>query len=171
MPYANLGKRFLAFLLDIVVWFVLASIIYALLSLLFPVLFTGGVTNDSSQVATEVASTSQAVSEELTGLVLLITGWLYYSITHSSSRQATLGKRAFGLTVTDLSGQKISFGRATGRYFSYIFFTSLFLSDFLPVPFTEKSQALHDLITGTLVLEKRRPSGSNDETIEQTISQ
>ncbi|MEG4917541.1 RDD family protein [Microcoleus sp. B7-D4] len=139
MQYANIGKRFFAFLFDLIIWFVLAVIVYALLSLLFPVLFT---------------SVTTAVSNELGFLVLIIVGWIYYSISHSSPRKATLGKRAFGLTVSDLNENKISFARATARYFAFVFFTGLVLVDFLPVPLTETSQALHDLITGTLVVEK-----------------
>ncbi len=64
----------------------------------------------------------------------------------------TIGKRALGIVVTDLTGGRISFGRATGRYFAF------FLSDitlglgYLIQPFTRKRQALHDLIAGTLVV-------------------
>lgn len=139
MQYANIGKRSLAFFLDLIIWFVLAVIVYALLSLFFPVLFTG--------VTTEA-------SNELGSFIFIIVGWIYYSLSHSSPRKATLGKRAFGLTVSDLNENKISFGRATARYFAFVFFTGLVLVDFLPVPLTETSQALHDLITGTLVVEK-----------------
>jgi uncharacterized RDD family membrane protein YckC len=73
----------------------------------------------------------------------------------SSSYQGTLGKMALGLTVTDLEGRQISFGRATGRYFSKI------ITGFIPLGigyamagFTEKKQALHDIIAGCLVLRK-----------------
>src|SRR5215216_4029552 len=41
--------------------------------------------------------------------------WLYYALQESSEYRATLGKRALGIVVTDLSGNRISFGRATGR--------------------------------------------------------
>jgi hypothetical protein len=36
----------------------------------------------------------------------------------SSSYQATLGKMIFGMKVTDLNGNRISFERATGRHFA-----------------------------------------------------
>ena len=36
----------------------------------------------------------------------------------SSSYQATLGKMVCGMKVTDLYGNRISFGRATGRHFA-----------------------------------------------------
>ncbi len=147
MQYANIGKRFLAFLLDLLIWFVLTTIVYALLLAFFSALLTS-------------VTTSSEASDQLFWLIFIIVGWLYHSINHNSPRQATLGKRAFGLTVSDLNGNKISFARATGRYFAFVFFTAFALADFLPVPFTEKSQALHDLIAGTVVIEKNTKSKS-----------
>lgn len=79
-------------------------------------------------------------------------GWLYFSLLESSSRQATLGKRALGVVVTRVDGQKVSFGRATARYFAKDLSFVLFLVGYLMQPFTAKRQALHDLIAGTLVV-------------------
>jgi uncharacterized RDD family membrane protein YckC len=78
--------------------------------------------------------------------------WLYYALQESSTHQATIGKRALGIVVTDLAGNRISFGRATGRYFArYITFLTLGIG-YLIQPFTAKRQALHDKIAGTLVI-------------------
>ena len=52
-----------------------------------------------------------------TFLINLVIGWLYFSLMESSTTQGTLGKMALGLKVTDLTGHRLSFGRATGRYF------------------------------------------------------
>jgi uncharacterized RDD family membrane protein YckC len=76
---------------------------------------------------------------------------LYFAILESSVWQATLGKRALGVVVTDLSGDRISFGRATGRHFAH-YLSAIFLIGFLVQPFTAKRQALHDKIAGTLVV-------------------
>ena len=46
--------------------------------------------------------------------------WLYEALLTSSAWQATVGKKALGLKVTDDAGQRISFGRATGRYFGKV---------------------------------------------------
>jgi uncharacterized RDD family membrane protein YckC len=70
----------------------------------------------------------------------------------SSSMQATLGKMALGLKVTDLNGKQISFGKATGRYFAKIISAIILLIGFIMVAFTEKKQGLHDMIAGTLVV-------------------
>jgi uncharacterized RDD family membrane protein YckC len=88
------------------------------------------------------------------GLVTLSTvvQWLYYALLESSSKQATVGKMALGIRVTDLDGGRISFGRATGRYFGK-FLSGLILGiGFLMAAFTERKQALHDLLAGTLVV-------------------
>ncbi len=55
------------------------------------------------------------------GLLLAISFWLfpawpYFTILECSKAQGTLGKRLFGLQVTDLRGHRIGFGRANARY-------------------------------------------------------
>jgi len=53
--------------------------------------------------------------------VLAIVGsWLYYAGFESSSWQATPGKKVLNLAVTDMYGARISFGRASGRFFPKI---------------------------------------------------
>jgi uncharacterized RDD family membrane protein YckC len=83
-----------------------------------------------------------------------ILNWLYFSLFESSSWQATLGKKALGLEVTDLAGRRISFGRATGRFFAKYISGVILMIGFLMAGFTEKKQALHDILAGTLVIRK-----------------
>lgn len=82
-------------------------------------------------------------------------GWLYFAFTHSSEHQASFGIRALGIKVTDLEGRRISFGRATGRYFAYLV-TSIvtFGIGLLMAAFTRRRQALHDMLAGTLVVSR-----------------
>jgi uncharacterized RDD family membrane protein YckC len=87
-------------------------------------------------------------------IISTILQWLYFSLMESSAWQATLGKKALGLTVTDLEGRRISFGRATGRYFAKIISSLILFIGYIMAGFTEKKQALHDMIAGTLVLRK-----------------
>ncbi|MGA7624186.1 MAG: RDD family protein [Candidatus Acidiferrales bacterium] len=86
--------------------------------------------------------------------IRLILNWLYYALLESSSWQATLGKKALGLEVTDLEGNRISFGRASGRFFAKIISGLILLIGYIMAGFTEKKQALHDMIAGTLVIRK-----------------
>jgi len=85
-------------------------------------------------------------------IILLIFGsWLYEAFMESSSYQATLGKMIFGMKVTDLNGNRISFERATGRHFAKWLSTMIFGIGYIMVGFTEGKQGLHDLLAGTLV--------------------
>ena len=85
-------------------------------------------------------------------MVSLVVTWLYSSLLESSSWQGTVGKKLIGLRVTDLDGRRISFGRATGRHFGKILSGLICLAGFIMAAFTEKHQALHDQLAGTLVL-------------------
>jgi uncharacterized RDD family membrane protein YckC len=85
----------------------------------------------------------------------LVVSWLYFAGMESSEHQGTLGKMALGLVVTDLTGQRISFARASGRYFSKLITGLVPLCiGYIMAGFTEKKQALHDMIASCLVLRK-----------------
>ena len=87
-------------------------------------------------------------------VVTLVGVWLYHALMESSSLQATLGKMALGIVVTDLEGKRISFGRATARYWSQILSGLILGIGYLMAGFTERKQALHDMIAQTLVVVK-----------------
>lgn len=88
------------------------------------------------------------------GIVLLVS-WLYYALSESSSWQATPGKKILNLKVTDMGGQPITFARASGRYFAKIITHMIPLEiGFILAGFTEKKQAVHDMIASCLVLRK-----------------
>jgi len=87
----------------------------------------------------------------VTLILVLFGSWLYEAFMESSSYQATLGKMIFGMKVTDLNGNRISFERATGRHFAKIL-SSILGIGYIMVGFTERKQGLHDLLAGTLVL-------------------
>jgi uncharacterized RDD family membrane protein YckC len=87
----------------------------------------------------------------VSALLLIFGSWLYEAFMESSSYQATLGKMIFGMKVTDLSGNRISFERATGRHFAkWLSAITLFIG-YIMVGITERKQGLHDLLAGTLV--------------------
>jgi uncharacterized RDD family membrane protein YckC len=96
-----------------------------------------------------------AIVAYLSAILLIVIGqWLYYALMESSGRQATLGKLALGIVVTDLNGNKITFGRATGRYFGKILSGMIFAIGYIMAGFTERKQALHDIMAGCLVVLK-----------------
>ena len=88
-------------------------------------------------------------------LASILLAWIYNAAMESSRHQGTLGKMALGLTVTDLGGRPIGFGLASGRYFAKIITGLIPLGiGYAMAGFTEKKQALHDMIASCLVLRK-----------------
>lgn len=79
---------------------------------------------------------------------------LYYALMESSEKQATVGKLAMGIKVTDMQGNRLSFGQATGRHFAKIISGLTLLIGYIMAGFTEKKQALHDIIVNCLVVKK-----------------
>ncbi|MBD0346828.1 MAG: RDD family protein [Coleofasciculus sp. Co-bin14] len=129
--YASFGKRFLAAFLD--------GIIISIINILVTFVLRAILGKSGVNVA---------------NLLGIVVAWLYYAIQESSVKQATLGKQALGIVVTDLQGKRIDFVKATIRYFSKIISSLILLIGYIMAAFTEKKQALHDMIAGTLVLNK-----------------
>jgi uncharacterized RDD family membrane protein YckC len=82
----------------------------------------------------------------------IVMGWLYFSLFESGTWQATPGKRLMSIKVTNLSGEKIGFGKATARYFAKFLSSLILCIGYLMAAFTQRKQALHDMICETLVL-------------------
>jgi len=86
---------------------------------------------------------------------LTLCHWLYFAVQESSAAQATLGKRAVGIRVTDLDGRRISFWLATVRYFAKFISALILFLGYMMAAFTAHHQALHDMMVGTLVVRAR----------------
>jgi uncharacterized RDD family membrane protein YckC len=137
--YAGFWIRFLAYLIDTVV---MSAVLLPLGAVLGVVM----VATDAGQNASILAL------EGLIRIVSIIVGWLYFALLESSPWQATVGKKLLGLRVIDLNGNRISFGKASGRYFGKILSTLILFIGFIMVAFSDKKQALHDVLAGTLVV-------------------
>lgn len=116
-------------------------------------------------VATSIFGTGMAVSpysDEISPafwvlIALFYIGiMLYFPLMESSKWQATLGKRAVGIIVTDLDGRRIDFGRALGRFFAKIISGIILYIGFIMAGFTDRKQGLHDIIASTLVVKGTR---------------
>ena len=150
VPFAGFWIRFAAWFIDSLVTFVGSLVIGVLVGLVAGALIValGGSSDSISNVAQVVAR------------VLAIVGaWLYFSLLHSSSKQASLGQMALGLSVTDYAGRRLGWGRASGRYFASLLSGLIFGIGYLLIAFTERKQALHDLIAGTVVVQARAVPG------------
>lgn len=85
-------------------------------------------------------------------VLALIVGLSYFSLLESANGGATLGKRALHLHVVDLGGARISLFRAVMRHLARYLSALPMLFGYLVQPYTERKQALHDMLTGTLVV-------------------
>ena len=144
--YAGFWLRLLAYAVDTFLLGVVAA-----LAIIEPMVARGVISLDNPMAFIE-GSSRQITAAKL--LITLIT-WLYFASCESSVWQATLGKKLFGLRVTDLNGARLSFARASGRYFGKLLSGSIFLLGFVMAAFTQKKQALHDLLAGCLVIRQR----------------
>ncbi|WP_148714995.1 RDD family protein [Chitinolyticbacter meiyuanensis] len=107
---------------------------------------------------------SAAIGFMAVGYLLMFgLSWAYFALQEASSAQASLGKRAVGLYVTDGTGARIGLGRATGRWFAHALSNITLYIGYLIQPFTRRKQALHDLVSGTVVM--RKPGTNNVVTI------
>jgi len=88
--------------------------------------------------------------------ITTIIAWLYFAWQESSKYQATFGKRLCGLRVSDMQGNRIDFARASVRFFAKFLSSAIMLIGYIMAAFTERHQALHDLIAETLVLRKAK---------------
>lgn len=93
------------------------------------------------------------VSSVFVYVILAFVGqWLYDALLTSSSWQGTVGKRVLQLKVTDELGNRIGFGRATGRFFAKILSSLFFCIGFIMVGLTDRKRGLHDMLAGTVVM-------------------
>jgi uncharacterized RDD family membrane protein YckC len=155
VAYAGFWLRFVAFLIDGVISGFLFLILLIPLFILTGAGAALGRIGSGEDISDDVAA-FVGVGFVLGFLVITVgVRWLYYALSESSSWQGTLGKKMLNLTVTDMAGQPISFARASGRYFSK-FITSLIplAIGYILAGFTEKKQAIHDMIASCLVLRK-----------------
>jgi uncharacterized RDD family membrane protein YckC len=90
-------------------------------------------------------------------IIIIVGTWLYFALMESSPWQATLGKKIFGLYVTDLNGQRLTLSRATGRTLAKYLSTMTAGIGYLLCGFTSRKQALHDMVAKCLVLRRSGP--------------
>ena len=141
--YAGFWLRAVAYLIDTL----LVSAVFGLLASFYPSAFLK---------FPDVKAISLASLPQLTPLALVLTFlvvWLYYAFFEASVWQATPGKRTLQtLYVTDLNGRPLTFARASMRYFAKMISGLTFLVGYFLAGFTDKKQALHDILSPLDVL-------------------
>ncbi|MDL2320720.1 RDD family protein [Desulfosarcina sp. OttesenSCG-928-B08] len=140
MMYAGVWKRFCAVVVDSVI----------LTGVILIMIFLGSILR--AMIGLDEGLVTLFVTICYFALCLL-----YFPLMESSSRQATIGKIAMGLRVTDLSGNRISFGKALVRHLCKILFNTVLYLGSIMIIFTEKKQGLYDIVAGTLVIRDKSP--------------
>lgn len=159
LSYAGFWKRFAAYLIDSII----IGIVLGIVLFIFGGLFGLGMMSSDMEFDEESMEMDDPAamlvgamigSIMLLWLVAMVAQWLYFALMEASSNQGTLGKMAMGIKVTDMMGYPITFGRATGRYFGKILSGAILMIGYIMAGFTERKQALHDMMAGTLVVDK-----------------
>jgi uncharacterized RDD family membrane protein YckC len=147
--YAGFWIRLVGWLIDSLVVFVGLSAVSIAFGVLEATL--------SSRAGTQSANVAFG---PVFDLLAILGAWLYFSLLQSSRWQASLGMMALGLSVIGQDGRRISFARASGRYFASLISGLFCYLGYLLIAFTGRKQALHDLIAGTLVVHGRPQPGT-----------
>lgn len=150
LAYAGFWLRFVAWIIDTIILWIVSSFIT------LPIVAATGlremILNHPPQTPEELIALMGTIWKiAILGLVIK---WLYYALLESSAWQATIGKLTLGLKVTDMAGNRVSFGRATGRFFGKIISAFILMIGYIMAGFTAQKQALHDMMAGCLVMRK-----------------
>jgi len=154
--YAGLGRRFVAFIVDFILIIILGLIAVAFFNqvngimYLYYIVALHAPIASLTTVGTPVAALTPIVAAF--GLLVVVVPWLYYAGFESSRGQATPGKVLMRLEVTDMEGNRVSFARATLRFFGKFISLIIIFIGFIMIGVTKKRQGLHDKIAGCLVL-------------------
>lgn len=152
--YAGFWWRFLAYIID--------DLLIGAVSWIFalPILAIFGVSMYSFKEAgmnpddAEMLILPIILASSSIGMIAMVVQWLYFALMESSKHQGTLGKIVLKIKVTDVDGNRISFARATGRYFGKILSGMIMMIGYIMAGFTEKKQALHDMLASCYVIKE-----------------
>ena len=144
--YAGFWWRVLAAILD----GVLMAIVLLPISVALDFIFGLGQYGSSRTATPQIAIVAVGINI----VIQYGTHIAYYGLMESSRHQATLGKLACGLYVTDIVGARVSLGKAMCRYLASLLSGIILCVGYLMGAFTQKKQCLHDILCGTLVIKR-----------------
>ena len=174
--YAGIWVRFAATVIDLLILAVPFSVFVSLLSVGM------GLSKAFLELEPGVPSNALLIKFgprflSIAFIFFAVMSWLYFAISESSSRQATMGKRLLSIYVTDMRGHQISFARASvrflvGRLLVHVPVCGVYycLLDFACIGFTSRAQALHDAIAQSLVICKTGASVSKPDYLTERSS-
>ena len=133
--FVGFGKRFVAYMIDIVIIMFSASIVAIVL--FFVLSFS---------------------SEEAVGQMVMVVYFIvyvsYFILMESSVKQATLGKRLFKIKVINENGTRLSLINSLGRTLGRLLSGAIMGLGYVMILFTKDKQGLHDKLAKTYVVGK-----------------
>jgi uncharacterized RDD family membrane protein YckC len=154
--YAGFWLRLVAVIIDGIIIGVLQSFVFV------PILVALGLSFFNSTSNVDMEDPGNIVGMIATIMAAAGAYWilaqtiqiLYFSFMEASKNQATLGKMVVGIKVTDTQGGRLDFTKAFLRNLCKLISNFTLLIGYIMAGFTDKKQALHDMIAGTLVVKK-----------------
>lgn len=156
--YAGFWLRFVAYIVDYIILQVIQSIV------ILPVLGFFGFTfftfnetinwedmSDGELIGLIISAISAGSTLALFSLAIAV---VYYTLMEASKYQGTVGKIVLNLQVTDMDGRPLDVPKAFLRQIGKIVSGLILMIGYIMAGFTEKKQALHDMMAGALVVKK-----------------
>ncbi len=144
MPLAGIGSRFVAILIDYLIWGAFFLVLLAVSAIVIPALHIfGGV------------SANWAIG--IFFLIVFLMQWGYFSLFEALWKGRTPGKRAAKIRVIHISGRGITFleslARNLVRFIDYL--PGFYAVGVLAMFMSRRHQRLGDMVAGTLVVRDR----------------
>ncbi|MGY4517413.1 RDD family protein [Lysobacter sp. HA18] len=148
--YAGFWKRYAAYCID---GFIVGIVGFFVQMMVAGVVF-GGMAAISRNPGEALGTAGGIVGLLAMYVTPLLIAATYFGFFHASANQASLGKMAIGIKVTNDQGEHISFWRGFGRYFGLLLSSIPLCIGLIIAGFTDRKRALHDMICSTLVVDK-----------------
>lgn len=143
LKFTGVGKRAMAFLLDLLIIFVLTYLLSFILKLFF--LIFGGIKGTDTFEESVILIRS---------VIAFVISFMYFSFLTSTSLSSTLGQFFLKMKVVDHEENHITLPNSIGRYFAtYLSFLSLGLGLFMAL-YNQNRQTLHDKLCKTFVIDR-----------------
>lgn len=141
--FAGLLRRLPAALVDILLAVLSSMIVSLLFGIVLGLIYAqSGLPRDTLKVNAALAGY----------MIWILWTFFYFAIFESSKWSATPGKMLLKLRVLTVDGARISFGQATRRHFSKILSVVTLLAGLVLIQLNSKRQALHDMLSDTVVV-------------------
>ncbi len=144
MPLAGIGSRFIAILIDHLIWFAIFLVLAVIAAIILPALRVfGGI------------SASWAIG--ILFLIIFLLMWGYFSLFEAFGNGRTPGKRVAKIRVIHQSGRGISFLEALTRNLvrAIDYMPGFYAVGVVAIFVTRRNQRLGDMVAGTLVVRDR----------------